>query len=141
MIRGRWPALVLLNVNLLTGPRAAFVYAWDKDGHEAIGMTTMSAIEGPALAQLKRLMGGKDAVDVAAWAHKVNKKYPWTTALHYQRQPDWQCGGNVSESLSCPKNRCLLKALKHFYGLLTHSDRPGLTTEVAVGYEEGMKAL
>lgn len=65
---------------------------------------------------MKHLMGGKDAADVAAWAHKarlffcgcglwavgiprrmgcsgvqlrqVNKKYPWTTELHFQRQPN-----------------------------------------------------
>ncbi|CEM27184.1 unnamed protein product [Vitrella brassicaformis CCMP3155] len=97
--------------------------AWDKDGHEAIGMTAMSALKGKALAQLKRLMGGKDAVDVSEWAHKVNKQYPWTTALHFQPQPggepdtEWRCDKiDVSE---CPDNKCLLAALKHFYGRLT----------------------
>lgn len=61
-------------------------------------------------------MGGKDAVDVAAWAHKVNKKYPWTVQLHFQQQPAWRCK-NVDLS-HCPDNRCLIKALKHFYGRL-----------------------
>lgn len=95
-----------------------FAAGWDKDGHEAIGMTTMSALEGPAVAQVKHLMGGRDAVDVAAWAHKVNKKYAWTLDLHFQRQPTWQCKG-VDMSV-CPDNRCLLKALKHFYGRLVN---------------------
>jgi len=92
--------------------------AWDKDGHEAIGMTTMSALEGAAVAQVKHLMGGRDAVDVAAWAHKVNKKYPWTVPLHFQPQPSWACNG--ADTSVCSENRCLVKALKHFYGRLTN---------------------
>jgi len=91
--------------------------AWDKDGHEAIGMTAMSALEGPATAQVKHLMGGRDAVDVAAWAHKVNKKFPWTQELHFQRQPGWKCAG--ADLSICPDNRCIVKALKYFYGRLT----------------------
>uniref|UniRef100_A0A7S1PLT7 Aspergillus nuclease S(1) n=1 Tax=Alexandrium catenella TaxID=2925 RepID=A0A7S1PLT7_ALECA len=97
--------------------------AWDKDGHEAIGMTTMSALEIASVTQVKRLMHGRDAVDVAAWAHKVNKKYPWTVELHYQRQPAGRCGSKDEEKkpadlTSCPDNRCLVKGLKHFYGRL-----------------------
>lgn len=92
------------------------VLAWDKDGHEAIGMTTMSALQNGPTAQVKRLMGGKDAVDVAAWAHKVNKKYPWTTQLHFQRQPGGKC--KEVDLSHCPDNKCLVKAMKHFYGRL-----------------------
>lgn len=92
--------------------------AWDKDGHEAIGMTAMSALEQNATAEVKHLMGGRDAVDVAAWAHKVNKKFPWTVALHFQAQPDL----SGAASLTCPDNKCLVKALKHFYGRLVHQD-------------------
>lgn len=106
---------LLLSAGLLN------VSAWDKDGHEAIGMTAMSALEGTAAAQVKHLMGGKDAVDVAAWAHKVNKKYPWTVPLHFQPQPSWNCGGSADTSM-CGENRCLLKALKHLYGRLTNQN-------------------
>mmetsp|Transcript_129783 Transcript_129783/g.225550 ORF Transcript_129783/g.225550 Transcript_129783/m.225550 type:complete len:389 (-) Transcript_129783:58-1224(-) len=99
--------------------------AWDKDGHEAIGMTTMSALQNGPTAQVKRLMGGKDAVDVAAWAHKVNKKYPWTSELHFQKQPPatGKCGG-ANLTYYCPDNRCLVNALKHFYGRLVGKDYP-----------------
>mmetsp|Transcript_49801 Transcript_49801/g.132095 ORF Transcript_49801/g.132095 Transcript_49801/m.132095 type:complete len:348 (-) Transcript_49801:39-1082(-) len=80
--------------------------AWDKDGHEAIGMTIMSALQHDPVHEVKRLMHGKDTVDVAAWAHKVNKKYPWTLQLHFQE--------------GCEENKCLVQALHHFYGKLTH---------------------
>jgi len=96
------------------------VSAWDKEGHEAIGMTTMSALDVVATANIKHLMGGKDAADVAAWAHKVNKKYPWTTELHFQRQPSVKTGRWAKADLSdCKDNRCLMKAILHFYGRLT----------------------
>mmetsp|Transcript_49517 Transcript_49517/g.80299 ORF Transcript_49517/g.80299 Transcript_49517/m.80299 type:complete len:409 (+) Transcript_49517:98-1324(+) len=92
--------------------------AWDKDGHEAIGMTTMSALETGAVAEVKHLLGGRDAADVAAWAHKVNKKFPWTTELHFQRQPTTRCE-RAELTNNCPDNRCLVQAIKHFYGKLT----------------------
>eukprot|EP00421_Protoceratium_reticulatum_P063790 CAMPEP_0168425806 /NCGR_PEP_ID=MMETSP0228-20121227/35511_1 /TAXON_ID=133427 /ORGANISM="Protoceratium reticulatum, Strain CCCM 535 (=CCMP 1889)" /LENGTH=348 /DNA_ID=CAMNT_0008439805 /DNA_START=10 /DNA_END=1056 /DNA_ORIENTATION=- len=83
----------------------------------------MSALETSTVAQVKRLMHGRDAVDVAAWAHKVNKKYPWTAELHFQRQQPHRCGDKElmkkpADLSSCPDNRCLVKGLKHFYGRL-----------------------
>mmetsp|Transcript_58091 Transcript_58091/g.138196 ORF Transcript_58091/g.138196 Transcript_58091/m.138196 type:complete len:375 (+) Transcript_58091:67-1191(+) len=105
------PALLLLSAR-----------AWDKDGHEAIGMITMSALQNGPVHEVKRLMHGKDAVDVAAWAHKVNAKYPWTKELHFQPQPTWVCG-SLDTSL-CPDNRCLVKALRHFYGELVQKPNP-----------------
>mmetsp|Transcript_13355 Transcript_13355/g.30457 ORF Transcript_13355/g.30457 Transcript_13355/m.30457 type:complete len:379 (+) Transcript_13355:51-1187(+) len=99
-------------------------FAWDKDGHEAIGMITMSALENGPVHEVKHLMHGKDAVDVAAWAHKVNAKpkFAWTKALHFQVQPTWACGSLSSEG--CVENRCLLKALRYFYGELVQAPNP-----------------
>jgi len=108
------PCGVLLSAAVLL----ACASAWDKDGHEAVGMTTMSALDADATAEVKHLMGGRDAVDVAAWAHKVNKKYPWTEELHFQKNPPQSCTG--TDSANCPDNKCLLKALKHFYGRLVN---------------------
>lgn len=122
------PAVGLLLLLASQPPGAA---AWDKDGHEAIGMTAMSALEVHAVAQVKHLMGGRDAVDVAAWAHKVNKKFPWTTELHFQRQPGFEC--HKADLSRCPDNRCLVKALKHFYGRLTGQSL------VTINWPEGMK--
>lgn len=96
-------------------------------------MTTMSALQAASLAQVKRLLGGKDAVDVAAWAHKVNKKYPWTVNLHFQKQPAWKCNG--VDTTSCTGGACLLKALKHFYGKLAPAKAP----QVAIDWPAGMK--
>jgi len=102
--------------------------AWDKEGHEAIGMTAMSALDQTATAQVKHLMGGKDAADVAAWAHKVNKKYPWSTELHFQRQPSVKSGRWTKADLSdCKDNRCLMKAILHFYGRLTGNNFAEIT--------------
>eukprot|EP00929_Paragymnodinium_shiwhaense_P114868 TRINITY_DN83414_c0_g1_i1.p1 TRINITY_DN83414_c0_g1~~TRINITY_DN83414_c0_g1_i1.p1 ORF type:complete len:395 (-),score=96.98 TRINITY_DN83414_c0_g1_i1:198-1382(-) len=110
------PRIVALAVFWAELQRGA--HAWDKDGHEAIGMTTMSALQPEPVAQVKRLMHGHDAVEVSAWAHKVNKKYPWTLELHFQRQPERRCRG--ADLSVCPDNKCLVKALNHFYGRLVN---------------------
>ncbi|CAJ1443731.1 unnamed protein product [Effrenium voratum] len=92
---------------------------------KAIGMTTMSALDTAAVSQVKHLMGGKDAADVAAWAHKVNKKYPWTTELHFQRQPSTRC--EKAQQLDCKDNRCLMKAILYLYGRLTGRELAQIT--------------
>lgn len=49
-------------------------------------MTAMSAIEKrTVLPKLKRLMVGRDAVDVAGWAHQLDQQYGWPEKLHYQK--------------------------------------------------------
>ena len=95
------------------------VAAFGKHGHEAIAMTAMSGIKGPALANLKRMLGGKDAVDVAFWAHKVEKLYP-TSAYHIQPQSEDNCGQETKTvDLSfCDDGMCLVGAMKHFYSRL-----------------------
>eukprot|EP00928_Gymnodinium_smaydae_P016853 TRINITY_DN1637_c0_g3_i2.p1 TRINITY_DN1637_c0_g3~~TRINITY_DN1637_c0_g3_i2.p1 ORF type:complete len:405 (-),score=108.20 TRINITY_DN1637_c0_g3_i2:83-1261(-) len=105
------------------------VHAWDKDGHEAVGMTCMSALQPEATAQVKHLMHGRDASDVAAWAHKVNKKFPWTVALHFQKQPNLRCNG--ADLSVCPGNRCLVTAMKYFYNKLT--DQPTVDIDWGAG--------
>jgi len=109
--------------------------AWDKDGHEAIGMTTMSALETKAVAHVKRLMHGKDAVDVAGWALKVNQKFPWTEELNFQAQPVREPGAKCKGAnlTVCPDNRCLLRAIKHFYGRLVNKP------EVDIDWGTGVK--
>eukprot|EP00386_Alphamonas_edax_P008732 GDKI01028428.1.p1 GENE.GDKI01028428.1~~GDKI01028428.1.p1 ORF type:complete len:270 (-),score=76.60 GDKI01028428.1:200-1009(-) len=111
----------------------ATAFGWDKEGHEAIGMTAMSALKGKALQQVKRLMGGKDVVDISDWAHKVNKLYPWTEKLHFQPQTEWGCKLDFN---NCPANVCLVNALKHFYGRLTNK-KVGETANLK--YPEDMK--
>ena len=48
------------------------------------------------------------------WSHafgEVNEKFPWTSALHFQTQPDNQCSVSVTGD-NCEGNLCLLPALK-----------------------------
>lgn len=50
--------------------------AFDKDGHEAVGMVAMSALSQPSIEGIKRLMHGADAADVAGWAHALEDQHP-----------------------------------------------------------------
>ncbi|CAD7947236.1 unnamed protein product [Amoebophrya sp. A120] len=101
--------------------------AFDRDGHEAIGMTAMSAIErGKVLTTMKKLLKGKDIMDISGWAHAVDEKFTWAQQMHYQT---YKLGGQETdpyeqqcENLSllddeahCPGKMCLLPAMKHFY--------------------------
>lgn len=117
-------SLVVLSVTVLTRSRQCS--AWKSDGLSAIGMTTMSGLQGAALSQLKRLLKGKDVVDVSHWSDMLVSHYPDLAPLFEQREfsvadpknsyafdcasfPAW------TSPNYCPKNLCLLEALKHFY--------------------------
>lgn len=109
--------------------------AWDTDGHQAIGMTAMSALSSKATAQVKRLMGGRDVVDVAGWAHRVEEKHPGTAPFHKQWQDrSWNCAVPQQDESNCPANACLVPAIQHFYGRLT--GRPDL---IPLKYPDGLK--
>lgn len=109
--------------------------AWDTDGHQAIGMTAMSALSSKATAQVKRLMGGRDVVDVAGWAHRVEEKHPGTAPFHKQWQDRaWNCAVPQKDENNCPENACLVPAIQHFYGRLT--GRPNL---IQLKYPDGLK--
>lgn len=111
------------------------VSGWDIDGHQAIGMTAMSALVGETTSHVKRLMGGKDVVDVAGWANRVEIKYPKTTPFHFQYQTiKSDCVQAAVTDLNCPKNQCLVRVLQHFYGRLT--GRPNL---VQLDYPDGVQ--
>jgi hypothetical protein len=80
-------------------------------------------------------MRGKDVADVAAWAHKVNEKFPWTSALHFQKQPDNQCSVSVTGD-NCEGNLCLLPALKYFFAHLTGETGPELKLKGGVKFTD-----
>ena len=93
-------------------------------------MTTMSAITGgEVLRMLKKLLRGKDAMDVSGWAHLVDDKYPWARPYHYQKYrlsteegltDDQKCEKLelLTDSENCPDSQCLVEALKGFYSSL-----------------------
>lgn len=97
--------------------------ASSEEAHKAIGRTAMSALKARALAQTKRLLNGKDLVDVAWWGHRVTAKYKFTTALHFQLQPKGECE-TVKEDYQCPDGFCLLKGIEYFYHRLTNEGEP-----------------
>eukprot|EP00397_Hematodinium_sp_SG-2012_P020110 GEMP01020702.1.p1 GENE.GEMP01020702.1~~GEMP01020702.1.p1 ORF type:complete len:354 (+),score=61.41 GEMP01020702.1:81-1142(+) len=96
----------------------ATVFGWDIVGYEAIGMTAMSDLKGKTLAQTKKLLGGKDVVDVAGWARKADTEYKWASQLHFQEQDDNPSCSRTDFKFDCPEKNsmCLIPAIKHFYG-------------------------
>eukprot|EP01071_Lankesteria_metandrocarpae_P002100 Lankesteria_metandrocarpae@DN2078_c0_g1_i1.p1 len=96
---------------------AQLAYAWNKEGHEAIAMTAMSAIEPQALSQLKRLMHDQDLVDIAYWGHLLDQQYPVTENLHFEYHEEPTPGEYKQE---CPNgDQCLTKSIHHLYARLS----------------------
>eukprot|EP01054_Gregarina_sp_Poly1_P000143 Gregarina_sp_Poly_1__142@NODE_1031_length_5291_cov_107_018185_g716_i0_p1_GENE_NODE_1031_length_5291_cov_107_018185_g716_i0NODE_1031_length_5291_cov_107_018185_g716_i0_p1_ORF_typecomplete_len394_score50_72S1P1_nuclease/PF02265_16/1_8e30Gemini_mov/PF01708_16/0_28_NODE_1031_length_5291_cov_107_018185_g716_i0541235 len=108
---------------------------WDTDGHAAVGMTVMSGVRGPALTQLKRLLGGKDVVDVAPWSRSVVKKYPQLEHI-FENQQDLDPIQEVANCSAfdptylCPNKQCLVAATQAFYSKLT-----GTNSELTSGFK------
>lgn len=99
---------------------ARLAEAFDIDGHDAQGQTAASAMDQTAISQVKRLLGGQDASDVAGWGHQVDDTYPDVARLHLQIHDDSGdqpfCGDVEKRIAKCEDNICLLSAVKHFYG-------------------------
>lgn len=92
---------------------------FDIDAHDAIGQTAASAMDHEATKQVKRLLGGQDASDVAGWGHQVDDTFPGTARLHFQVHDDSAqpfCGPAESRTAKCEDGICLVTAIKHFYG-------------------------
>lgn len=101
---------------------------FDMEGHDAQGQTAASAMDQEAIKQVKRLLDGKDASDVAAWGHHVDDTYPGVARMHFQVHDDssgqQHCGPIETIAGRCEDGICLLNAIKHFYGkILQHEGR------------------
>lgn len=98
----------------------AFCLAWctafDLEAHDAIGQTAASAMDQEAIRQIKRMMGGQDASDVAGWGHQVDDTYPDMARLHFQVHDDAPGFCGETRTAKCEDNICLLQSIKHFYG-------------------------
>lgn len=96
----------------------SYAAAFDIEAHDAIGQTSASAMDQPAIKQVKRLLDGKDASDVAGWGHQVDDTFPGMERLHFQVHDDQAAPWcEVDKRVAkCEDNICLISAIKHFYG-------------------------
>ncbi|CAE7218653.1 ENDO2 [Symbiodinium pilosum] len=127
-----WSALAWL-LSLASG--------FDIEAHDAVGQTCASAMDQEAIKQIKRMMGGQDASDVAGWGHQVHDTYPDTARLHFQVHDD-AVGGFCGEKRAskCQDNICLLEAIKHFYGKVL-SDEGRRIDYPAIDYNKVAKGI
>lgn len=91
--------------------------AFDKDGHDAIGMIAtdgLDYINNRATFELKKLLLKGDAGDAAYWTHEVEAKISSLGSLHFQGQSRH---GTCTPD-HCPEGRCLNKAIKALYAQL-----------------------
>lgn len=118
--------------------------AFDIDAHDAIGQTAASAMDQQAIKQVKRLLGGQDASDVAGWGHQVDDTFPGMARLHFQVHVDTGsqpfCGPVGDRVARCEDNICLLMAIKHFYGKVLQDEGRAMDYP-AIDYSKVEKAI
>lgn len=106
--------LLLLLVILLTwGDGKGWVRCFSGEGHEAIGMVAMSGLKSEQLYELKKLLSGKDIVDIGKWGHLVHEKIKGAESMHFNLQ-NHDCKRAV---FKCEDENglCLINSIKHFY--------------------------
>ncbi|TRY50360.1 S1/P1 nuclease [Cryptosporidium tyzzeri] len=123
------------------------VLAFDAEGHSAIGMTTISGLQNNFSQKLRRLMNGKDIVDISGWGERVSKKHPSTLPFHFQGQSkgdyfkNGELGNDFKEKFilksdnNCKHTRhCLVPMIKHLYYRLI-----GDNSKFKINYPEGIQ--
>ncbi|ANQ07283.1 S1/p1nuclease [Plasmodium coatneyi] len=115
------PFLVIL---LTWGDGKSWVSCFSREGHEAIGMVAMSGLKSEQLYELKKLLSGKDIVDIGKWGHLVHEKIKGAESMHFNLQ-----NGDCKRAVfKCEDENglCLINSIKHFYGRLagSHSGEP-----------------
>eukprot|EP00928_Gymnodinium_smaydae_P086849 TRINITY_DN71265_c0_g1_i1.p1 TRINITY_DN71265_c0_g1~~TRINITY_DN71265_c0_g1_i1.p1 ORF type:complete len:437 (-),score=118.81 TRINITY_DN71265_c0_g1_i1:94-1344(-) len=135
-----WPRLCLRGA--LFAP-ALLAVAFDIDAHDAIGQTAASAMDQEAIRQVKRLLDGKDASDVAGWGHQVDDTFPGMERLHFQAYDDKakpHCGAFAERQAVCEDNICLLQSIRHFYGKVLQKEGRKIDYP-AIDYEKAAKGV
>jgi len=121
---------------------SAVAVAFDLDAHDAIGQTCASAMTQESIKQLKKLLDGQDASEVAGWGHQVDDTYPGMERLHFQVHDEKADGGfcGAKKTAICQDNICLLQSIKHFYGKVL-SDEGRRVEFPAIDYQKVAKGI
>ena len=88
-----------------------YVHAFNKEAHDAIGMTAASGLDSSTNYKLKSFLQGRDIVDISNWAHTVESENDEFPALHFMGQSN----DAVCVPDKCPNGRCLKAAIKGLY--------------------------
>ncbi|WBY56634.1 plasma membrane protein 1 [Plasmodium yoelii yoelii] len=92
------------------------IKCFNHEGHEAIGMVTMSGLKNNQLYELKKILNGKDIVDIGKWSHLVHNKIKGAESMHYNLQNN-DCQKAI---FKCENENglCLINSIRYFYNKL-----------------------
>ncbi|SBS81883.1 S1/P1nuclease [Plasmodium ovale curtisi] len=126
--------LLLISLFLVSNRRGnILVNCFNKEGHEAIGMVAMSGMKNDQLYELKKILNGKDLVDIGKWGHLVHNKIKEAEPMHYNLQKN-DC---QKTDFTCEDKNglCLLNSIKHFYNNImsqsSQSSQPSQPTQLS----------
>ncbi|KJP89429.1 hypothetical protein AK88_00872 [Plasmodium fragile] len=117
------------------GDGKGWVSCFNGEGHEAIGMVAMSGMKSEQLYELKKLLNGKDIVDIGKWGHLVHDKIKGAESMHFNLQNN-DCKRAV---FKCEDENglCLINSIKHFYGRLAGEHSGAQPSEQPSGQPSG----
>ncbi|GAW80145.1 S1/P1nuclease [Plasmodium gonderi] len=117
----KWPIMsylfILLIILFIRNDENLGVGCFNSEGHEAIGMVAMSGLKSDQLYELKKLLNGKDIVDIGKWGHLVHNKIKGAESMHFNLQNN-DCKKAVFECED-KNGLCLIHSIKHFYATLS----------------------
>ncbi|CXI30750.1 P1 nuclease, putative [Plasmodium berghei] len=101
---------------LIISIKNILIKCFNHEGHEAIGMVTMSGLKNNQLYELKKILNGKDIVDIGRWCHLVHSKIKGAESMHYNLQNN-DCQKAI---FKCEDENglCLINSIKYFYNKL-----------------------
>ncbi|CRG99290.1 P1 nuclease, putative [Plasmodium relictum] len=117
IIKKKWCIKIFLFViSILCKKNKFFIKGFNNEGHEAIGMVAMSGLKSEQLYELKKLLSGKDLVDLGKWGHLVHEKIKQAESMHFNLQYN-DCK-NIKFTCEDKNGLCLINSIKYFYNKL-----------------------
>ncbi|CRG96627.1 P1 nuclease, putative [Plasmodium gallinaceum] len=133
IIKRKWCInIIIFVISILCKNNKSFIKGFNNEGHEAIGMVAMSGLKSDQLYELKKLLNGKDLVDLGKWGHLVHDKIRGAEPMHFNLQNN-DCK-NISFSCDDKNGLCLINSIKYFYNKLLLPPNSNLNEDIKFKY-------
>ena len=99
------------------------VFAWDHDGHGAIGILAVNQLQVDARLKLHEILGVLDEetlIKACNWPDAIREsaEWEWSEPLHYVNLPRGEKYYSVARD--CPERQCVTEAIKNYAGVLSN---------------------
>ena len=119
-VKSPLPTNRLLIVLLMTSAATIYsagIFAWDYDGHAAVGILSLQQLPTDTRRTLQQVLGSVDdqtIMEACSWPDVVRKttEWEWSAPQHYINIPPGET--NYLKSRDCPDQLCATEAIKKY---------------------------